>query len=137
MDFSKVEPRHWDCEVQELRFSCLGCEGLDKDPKPIFACNTQQVLGEHGDVLEFLDRVSEDVLLQVHFHAQMLAHLGGCVLSLSLGYRERGCQIGSSRIWNNGESSEATLFRAATLHRFGLPYDYAKLDTETLPEMCS
>ena len=37
----------------------------------------------------------------------------------------------------NGESSEATLFCAATLHRFGLPYDYAILDTKTLPEMCS
>ncbi len=37
---------------------------------------------------------------------------------------------------NNDESSGITLFCAATLHRFGLPYDYGKLDSETLPEMC-
>jgi hypothetical protein len=38
---------------------------------------------------------------------------------------------------NNEETSEATLFCAATLHIFGLPYDYAKQDSETLSEMCS
>jgi len=38
---------------------------------------------------------------------------------------------------NDEDFSEATLFCAATLHKFGLPYDYAKLDSETLPGMCS
>jgi len=38
---------------------------------------------------------------------------------------------------NDENFSEATLFCAATLHRFGLPYGYAKLSSETLPEMCS
>jgi len=35
----------------------------------------------------------------------------------------------------NGESIEATVFCAATLHRYGLTYDYAELDPKTLPEM--
>jgi len=34
----------------------------------------------------------------------------------------------------DGGSREAALFCAATLHRFGLPVDYARLKTETLPE---
>jgi len=34
----------------------------------------------------------------------------------------------------NGGSREASLFCAATLHRFGLPMDYARLKHETLPE---
>jgi hypothetical protein len=39
---------------------------------------------------------------------------------------------------NNGEDSkEASLFCAATLHRFGLPVDYARLNADTLPEMCA
>ncbi len=37
----------------------------------------------------------------------------------------------------HGESSEATLFCAATLHRFGLPFYYARMEPKTLPEMCA
>ena len=36
----------------------------------------------------------------------------------------------------DGGSHEAALFCDATLHRFGLPVDYARLKTETLPESC-
>jgi len=35
------------------------------------------------------------------------------------------------------ETSEASLYCATTMHRFGLPMDYAKLDDFTLPETCS
>jgi hypothetical protein len=35
------------------------------------------------------------------------------------------------------ETSEASLYCAATLHRFGLPVDFAKLDKYSLPETCS
>ncbi len=35
------------------------------------------------------------------------------------------------------ESSDASLFCAATLHRHGLPYDYAKLDTHALSKPCA
>jgi len=35
------------------------------------------------------------------------------------------------------ETSEASLYCAATLHRFGLPLDYAKLENYSLPETCS
>ncbi len=35
------------------------------------------------------------------------------------------------------ESSEANFFYAATLHRFGLPFDYVRLGVETLPGMCA
>jgi hypothetical protein len=35
------------------------------------------------------------------------------------------------------ETSEASLYCAATLHRFGLPLDYAKLDDFIFPETCS
>jgi hypothetical protein len=35
------------------------------------------------------------------------------------------------------ETSEAFLYCAATLHRYGLPMDYAKLDDFTLPETSS
>jgi hypothetical protein len=39
---------------------------------------------------------------------------------------------------SNGEDSrEASLFCAATLHRFGLPVDYARLHIDTLPEICA
>jgi hypothetical protein len=39
---------------------------------------------------------------------------------------------------SNGEDlREAALFCAATLHRFGLPVDYARLHIDTLPEMCA
>jgi hypothetical protein len=39
---------------------------------------------------------------------------------------------------NIGEDSrEASLFCAVTLHRFGLPVDYARLNADTLPEMCA
>ena len=34
------------------------------------------------------------------------------------------------------EISEGTLFGASMLHRFGLPYDYAKLEDFILPETC-
>jgi hypothetical protein len=34
-------------------------------------------------------------------------------------------------------SNEGTLYCAATLHRHGLPVDFAKLDGETLPEVCA
>jgi hypothetical protein len=34
------------------------------------------------------------------------------------------------------DSSEATLYCAATLHRFGLPFDYARLSKVLLPEVC-
>jgi hypothetical protein len=37
----------------------------------------------------------------------------------------------------HGDSSDATLFCAATLHRFGLPFEYAELNPKTLPEMCA
>jgi len=37
----------------------------------------------------------------------------------------------------DGGSREAALFCAATLHRFGLPVDYARLKTHTLPESCA
>jgi hypothetical protein len=36
-----------------------------------------------------------------------------------------------------GGSREATLFCAATLHRYGLPVDYARMKTETLLESCA
>jgi len=35
------------------------------------------------------------------------------------------------------ETSEASLFCAATLNRFGLPHDYAKLEGMVLPETCA
>jgi hypothetical protein len=35
------------------------------------------------------------------------------------------------------DSREASLFCAATLHRFGLPVDFARLKAETLPETCA
>jgi hypothetical protein len=39
---------------------------------------------------------------------------------------------------NHGEDSrKASLFCAATLRRFGMPLDFARLNAETLPEMCS
>ena len=39
---------------------------------------------------------------------------------------------------NNGEDSrEVSLFCAATLRRFGLPVDYARLNVDTLPETCA
>jgi len=34
-------------------------------------------------------------------------------------------------------SSVASLFCASTLHRYGLPYDFAKLDTQALHETCA
>jgi hypothetical protein len=37
----------------------------------------------------------------------------------------------------HAETSEASLYCAATLYRFGLPMDYAKLDDVALPETCS
>jgi hypothetical protein len=36
-----------------------------------------------------------------------------------------------------GDTGEATLFYAANLYRFGLPFDFAILDKEILPEMCA
>ena len=36
----------------------------------------------------------------------------------------------------HAELSEGVLYCASMLHRFGLPYDYAKLDYFTLPESC-
>jgi hypothetical protein len=37
----------------------------------------------------------------------------------------------------HAETSEASLYSAATLHRYSLPYDYAKLETTVvLPEIC-
>ncbi len=36
----------------------------------------------------------------------------------------------------HAEASEASLFCASTLHRYGLPHDYAKLEHCILPEMC-
>ena len=38
---------------------------------------------------------------------------------------------------NHGESNEATLFYASTLRRFGLPLDYARMEPNTLPDMCA
>jgi hypothetical protein len=35
------------------------------------------------------------------------------------------------------ETSESMLFCASTLHRYGLPHDYARLEALTLPEVCS
>jgi len=40
-----------------------------------------------------------------------------------------------SSFGNHGDSSEATLFCVATLHRFGLPFDYVKLEPKTMPEI--
>jgi hypothetical protein len=37
---------------------------------------------------------------------------------------------------SHDELSEGTLFCAASLHRFGLPVDYAKLEATVLPETC-
>ena len=37
----------------------------------------------------------------------------------------------------DGGSREAALFCAATLHRYGLPMDYARLMIEALPESCA
>jgi hypothetical protein len=37
----------------------------------------------------------------------------------------------------DGGSREAALFCVTTLHRFGVPVDYARLKTETLPESCA
>jgi hypothetical protein len=34
------------------------------------------------------------------------------------------------------EASEASLFCASTLHRYGLPYEYAKLESCVLPKSC-
>ena len=34
------------------------------------------------------------------------------------------------------DSSEAMLYFAATLHRFGLPFDYSRLSKMSLPEIC-
>ena len=36
----------------------------------------------------------------------------------------------------HSELSEGVLFGAATLHRFGLPFDYANLESSILPESC-
>jgi len=36
-----------------------------------------------------------------------------------------------------GGSREAALFCVAILHRYGLPLDYARMKTETLPEFCA
>jgi hypothetical protein len=38
---------------------------------------------------------------------------------------------------SHSELSEGVLFCAATLHRFGLPYDYANLENCILPESCA
>jgi hypothetical protein len=38
---------------------------------------------------------------------------------------------------NKEHSGEASLFCAATLHRFGLPVDYSRLQGITLPESCA
>ena len=35
------------------------------------------------------------------------------------------------------ETSDASLYCAATLHRYGLPYDYAKLENQLRPETCA
>ncbi len=35
----------------------------------------------------------------------------------------------------HAETSEASFYSAATLHRYGLLYDYAKLETTVLPEI--
>jgi hypothetical protein len=35
------------------------------------------------------------------------------------------------------ESSYTSIFCPATLHRYGLPYDFAKMDFYTLPEVCA
>ena len=56
--------------------------GLDMDPTLVSGCHTQYVLGEHENVLEFLDRGPKDVPLEVHLHAEVLAHLSGCVVTL-------------------------------------------------------
>jgi hypothetical protein len=36
----------------------------------------------------------------------------------------------------HAEMSEGVLFTSSMLHRFGLPYDYAKLEDFILPETC-
>ncbi len=46
-------------------------------------------------------------------------------------------KLGDLGMGNQVESSDATLLCATTLHRFGLPYDFARLDTDTLLESCA
>ena len=45
-------------------------------------CHALYVLSEHGDVLELLDKGPKDALLEVHIHAEVLAHLGSRVVAL-------------------------------------------------------
>ena len=37
----------------------------------------------------------------------------------------------------HAETSEGVLYTSSMLHRFGLPYDYAKPEDYILPESCS
>jgi hypothetical protein len=62
MKISKVEPRHENNEVQDLRFSCKGREGLVRNPMLVYGGRAQYVLGEYGNVFEFLDGGPEDAL---------------------------------------------------------------------------
>jgi hypothetical protein len=38
---------------------------------------------------------------------------------------------------NRDEANEAALFCDATLHCFSVPYQYARLETSVLPEVCA
>jgi hypothetical protein len=86
VEFSKINTCHWDGEVHELRLSCKRCEGLDRYPTLVWGCRTHQVSGEHGNVSDFFDGGPEDALLEAHFHAEVLAHLSGCVVALDTWY---------------------------------------------------
>jgi hypothetical protein len=43
---------------------------------------------------------------------------------------------GRPNAMKHDEASKGTLFCAASLHRFSLPYDFAKLERAVLPEVC-
>ena len=40
-------------------------------------------------------------------------------------------------IRSKDEASESALLCAATIHRFGIPYHYVKLESSVLPEVCA
>jgi hypothetical protein len=44
--------------------------------------------------------------------------------------------MGRPNAMKHDEVNEGTLFCAVSLHRFGLPYDFAKLEGTALPEAC-
>jgi len=45
-------------------------------------------------------------------------------------------RMGCTGLMAHTEMSEGILYTSSMLHRFGLPYDYAKLEDFILPESC-